>query len=591
MIFKNSRRTFLLGCQFLLLYDVVAQQPACNTISADMNFTVASVKIKGRWVPEKLQQQVEQLTGLGGHFNPAGVGPAEELIRNEIIKQEGFFPLRLAGSVAVLFITSDICPVADSTQSKQVAITIRPYYLRIDLYNLGNNILPVPRTAKPTFYRQVPPLLLATAPFITLQQDKRYGTSAALQTTTDLLHLPGKSVSPAKARKNSLNLDLNFRQSLNNSFYNLAGALRLVHPVYVDTSLGWNLGLVYARSRDPLGIDNYDKSFTKIFGGLTGKGKGAFFKSYAVGAGVEFSQNKYTLLNNKFENPQTDYGLNALGDGRIGKGFARLGLWFNAAIPKNNNSLKAYRRIAGKFGYAFTIGKGHSNIDVETILSGGHTWKALPAYAGFFAGNSAADFLYTPVNSFNQMPFPDGPVVRSLGEKQGGLGRQPNAESGGTSYWSLNLNFSIPVSGWAKPLIPDIVIQDEPRRITVRSALKGRVNTAKSAIADDLALNGGFSDEAADAAAERIVKKDIEPIISYLADRANVYSFKPVIFFDLGEVKNRNSGNRLWTATGLGLQVNIVNARLQLGYIHTLLPKADDDKGNFLVRFSVQNFY
>lgn len=134
-------------------------------------------------------------------------------------------------------------------------------------------------------------------------------------------------------------------------------------------------------------------------------------------------------------------------------------------------------------------------------------------------------------------------------------------------------------------------MQESPRRITIRSAIKAQVTTAKSAIADDLAINGGLTDNEADATAERIVDKDIKPTINYLADQANIYSVKPVVFFDVGQVNKRSISDRLWTAAGLGIQINIVNARLEMGYVQTLFPKSDDGKGNFLIRFSVQNFY
>ena len=211
-------------------------------------------------------------------------------------------------------------------------------------------------------------------------------------------------------------------------------------------------------------------------------------------------------------------------------------------------------------------------------------------YSEYFAGNTASNFLYSPLQSISNTP-PDGLVVRSLGEKEGGLPTAFNTVSGGTSYWGVNINFSIPIAKWSAPLIPDVVIQEEPRRLTIRGAIKGQVNTAKSFIANDLALNAGLSDDEADAAADRIVDKDIKPTINYLADRANIYSVKPVLFFDAGQITKRGFGDRMWLASGAGLQVNIVNAKLAIGYIQTLFPKVDNAKGNFLMSFSVQNFF
>ena len=583
------RVTLLLVFNLFWVNDMLCQKIECNTITADMNFTVNSVKIIGRWVPKELQQKVEQLIGVGQLFDPAKVGHAEELVRNEILESEGKFSIRLAGATSVLFITSDVCPVADSVSQKKVQVVIHPYYLRIDLYNAGNNILPIPRTAKPPFYKNVPSIILATAPYIGVMNDRSYGTFAFVKTSTDLLQIPFKK-DKLTTKKLRLNFDVDFRKSFSYRYYNVLGLLQLAHPVYTDSSTGWNISFMYAKNVQPLNITDYSNDLTKFFASIQGNGKISFINKYLITAGVSFSQNNFISLNNKFKNPETDYELKAFCDGRITKGFTRLGLWFNAGVPKNNFNLKPYQRVAGKFGYSVSLGSGHNNVDLEAIAGVGYTWGTPPVYSEYFAGNVASNFLYAPLQSFNTMP-PEGLVIRSLGEKQGGLPTILNTVSGGTSYWGVNINFSIPITKWSAPLIPDVVIQEEPRRLTIRSAIKGQVNTAKSFIANDLALNGGLSDDDADAAAERIVDKDIKPTINYLADRANIYSIKPILFFDAGQINKRGVGNRLWIASGAGLQINIVNAKLQLGYIQTLSPKADASKGNFLMSFSVQNFY
>lgn len=592
MIFKISRFLVfvLMGC-LVVTCSTQAQQPSCNTITANMNYTVKSVKIVGRWVSKELQSNLEQVIGLGQTFDPATLSAGQELVRDEIIKGEEEFAIRLKGSTSILYITTDACPVADSTGVKQVQVTIHPYYLRIDLYNIGNNILPIPRTAKSTFYKEVPPLLMATSPFLGLVNDRSFGTYAYVQTATDLLHIPGKYKPPDSSSKNLLNLDLNFRKSLSAGFYNFAGALQFIHPVSFYKNMGWNLGIMYAKGLLPLQVNNYDGDLTKIFASVNGNGKILFMDKYVISGGIDFSQNKYSLLNAKYQNPETAYDFSALGDGRAGNGFARLGVWFNAGVPRKDINLQSYQRIGGKLGYAVPIGRGHNIVDLETSAGLGYTWGTPPPYSSYFAGSESPGFLYAPLQSLATMPFPSGPVIRSLGEREGGLFPASVANTGGTSYWGINLNFSIPITKWSRPLIPDIVIQEEDPHITMRSAVKGQVNTAESFIADDLALNQGLSDDAVDSAAERIVNRDIRPTINYLADKANIYSIKPVLYFDLGEISNHRADNRVWAATGAGLQINIVNARLDIGYIQTLSPKSDASKGNFLLRFSVQNFY
>ena len=196
-----TRRNWLFISILLTGFYATAQTHIpCNEFTADMGYTVKSVTIKGRWVPEKLRKQVEELVGLGGLFDPAKLSAAEAIIRDECVKNEGEFEIELLkGSTSVLFITSQTCDVSNSAETKEVAVVISPYYLRIDLLNIGNNLLPVPRSSWPSFYDQVPALLKATAPKVIFTSDHSYGPAIAVSTSTDLMNLPSQ-----KTKKNLL---------------------------------------------------------------------------------------------------------------------------------------------------------------------------------------------------------------------------------------------------------------------------------------------------------------------------------------------------------------------------------------------------
>jgi hypothetical protein len=104
--------------------------------------------------------------------------------------------------------------------------------------------------------------------------------------------------------------------------------------------------------------------------------------------------------------------------------------------------------------------------------------------------------------------------------------------------------------------------------------------------------NHGYPDnDATDSAANAIVDKDIRPTINYLADRANIFSVKPMILFDISRLSGNNLQGKTFTAVGLGLQITVVVARLGVGYMHTLVPSGYTSKGNFFVNFVMQNFY
>ena len=564
----------------------------CNEITGEMGFTVQSVRIMGRWVPDDLQLQVERMVGLGEIFDPPKVSSALELVRDELVKSETAFAIRLLGSTSVLYMDADVCDVSDSVHPKQANVVIRAYYLRIDLYNLGRNILPVPRSAKPTFFREVPTLLLASSPVLGINNDRQYGPSASLQTTTDLLQVPAMKKNN-QSKSSRLNADFDIRKSFNNPFHTLGINLDWVHPVYSDTILGWNVGARYENTRQPLGEGKSMRELFRIYGSIQGSGKGTLLNKYTFGGSARFFENTYNLLaNTRFENKENGYDVFALVDGSIARGFSRVGIWFDAGIPKNNNTLKPYQRLAARAAYGIVLGSGHNNMDLEVTVGAGHTWGSPQPYAQFFAGNAASNFLFIPINSYQNRSVPDGPVLRSLGEREGRLGTDPGLTKGGRSYWHINLNFSIPVSSWGRPLIPAIVISEEPRVMTLKTALKGQVASAKNFILDDLITNHGFPDnEQTEAIVDRIIDKDIRPTINYLADRANIYSIKPLLLLDIAQMSDPQFKNKTWLAAGIGVQVNVVVARLEMGYMQTLAPSSDSGRGNLFVRFTLQNFY
>jgi len=328
-------------------------------------------------------------------------------------------------------------------------------------------------------------------------------------------------------------------------------------------------------------------------GGIQGNTKSRLFSKYNMGAGARFSQNRYEMQ----ENTGASYGEKgiqwyALADGRPGKSFTRMGIWFDAAFPDAASGIKNYQRLVSRLGHSLFLGSGHNSALIETVAGAGYTWGAPPVYNQFFAGNSNHNFLYEPIASFRNQVMQSGPLLRSLGENEGGLSTDNGNTVGGSAFWHFNINFSVPIATWAKPLVPDVIISEEPHVSTLRSVLKAQAETAKNFIFDDLVNNHSYPDsDATDSVASAIVDKDIRPALNYLADRANVYSVKPLLLFDVSHIGDHTLRGKTWTAAGIGLQLTIVIARLELGYMHTLSPSAYTSSGNFFLHFVLQNFY
>ena len=584
---------------FVLINTVTAQQRLECDDSGLIGFTVSSVVIKSRWISKELQKKVEETAGIGMPYNPEKAAMAVRVVDSALAAGEDKYLIGVAGSTSVLYIDNTVCDKSDQDHPNQVEIVIRSYYIRIDLYNVGNNILPVPRGIKPTLYQGVPNLLFATSPRFGFSADRVYGYSFIVQTSTDLLHLHGFK----KKRKMSLLVDFALRKSIDERFRTLAGGFQLDHPIYKEEGLGWNLGAYYADQLSPMGTGDFKMQKIRAFANIDGSLKNRVLHKFILGGAYSFFTTKSnTEPNAKSENAEDNLQFHATGDGRIGNGFDRLGIWFDAgsAKDKTTNTTTSYQRLAWRLGYGISLGNTHNTIDLEASAAMGFSWGTVPIYSQFYSGNVLANFLYAPLKSELLQTFPSGPLIRGLGEREGGFKNSMGVVEGGNSYWNLSVSVAIPIVKWAKPLVPDLIVDsaevDESGAIvkpakTMRTKLKGMVKFAQTLIETDLVDRDGLSEEEAASKAERIIERDVRPPIYYLADRANIYSIKPVILFDLANMGKNENGNRIWGAAGLGVQLNIVNARFQIGYAHTLFPSDDNSKGNFLLRFIIQDFF
>ena len=157
--------------------------------------------------------------------------------------------LHVLGATSVTVISSSLCDVSDPAAPRQVAIVIRPFYIRVDLMSIGGNVLPIPRSASPTSFGNVPKPLVALNPFFTVQSDAQFGRSLAFQTTTDVLNPPSKLTQGA-ARATKLNLMLNGQRSLDNPYYDFGAAFNYVRPEVHRDQIGWSFLGVYRHQPD-----------------------------------------------------------------------------------------------------------------------------------------------------------------------------------------------------------------------------------------------------------------------------------------------------------------------------------------------------
>jgi hypothetical protein len=271
----------------------------------------------------------------------------------------------------------------------------------------------------------------------------------------------------------------------------------------------------------------------------------------------------------------------ALIDGRAGGAFLRAAVWADAGWPDRGSNYGRIGALAA-FEKQFLVAQNQT-IGVEAIIGGGHAWSA-PTYAQFYGGNTNRDFLYASLDSPLLSQFPAGPIMRSFGEGQSLTDSSGN--HGATSYWHINLNISFPIPPLSAPLIPDVEVLPG---LSLKQLLKNKASDAVSYYAVQLESEGVPPNEAL--ARAKAMYGEVRPAIEFIADRANVYALKPLLLFDLAGQDEEGRGHRVQSALGAGLELTIVTARMQIGYMHTIWGDSDVDSGNFFARIVFENIF
>lgn len=298
--------------------------------------------------------------------------------------------------------------------------------------------------------------------------------------------------------------------------------------------------------------------------------------------------------------------------------------------------------------------KNEQTVGLEMTLGAGRAWGSTPEYARFYGGSPAGQFLYDELSAQTLTAFPAGPVIRSLPEGQAGLIRGPsNAVTGGTSFWHANVSLSIPIAAWSSPLIPFEWVTESPKKSKPTSGVDDRrdddkesdghvpegamiCRDLKSTIKTLVGVSGVtllVAQEARDLLtdAERnalrfrsdpnatpeqlasatlaeqrfntlrdqirpqvreLFDREILPITNFIADHANIIAVKPLVMFDFAHLALRGTGaENTRYGFGGGLQIDVVMARFELGYMAALNRIPGDPRGSFVGRLILRRFF
>ena len=573
-----------------------AQEDQCRADIAESDgYAIRTMRVEGRWAPE--------LSLPKGEYSPARVSEAIRAVRDALeADRNRDAELEGVGAVSVLYIDSCVQVVDESAcrdtvgNAQCVDVAIRPHALRLFLARVGSNILPIPRANRPTFFDQVPAPLLALNPTFSTAYDRAFGLSLGMGIAANLLDLSRAITGePGASSDTLLQLQASGRKSLTEPFYNantnLTFSKRRLGPTVESLAASGH----YAASDQPLGDGRYVTYGFWASGSISLRPQIEPVRRLTVGGAYRWSRNKFDPGTASEVDSENAGEGRVVADGYVAGGFARLGLWGDVAAPTGD--LGSYQRFAGMVGYAreFPIVLNQT-IGVELVASGGHAWGRSPEYARFFGGNSAKSFLYDAVESPTLTSFPRGPLIRSFGEGQAGVRTGSGGVLGGTSFWGLSLNVSVPIPPWSRPLIPNHVVESldvaggGQRDVTLKEVLKKQVAQGERLLRSSLVRQGVTPDEASTQA--RDTWREIQPVADFIADQANLFSVKPLLMVDVAQILGAGSGDsRVRVAVGGGLQLTVVVARFEVGYLYAVQRAPGDDRGNLFVRLIFQNLF
>ncbi len=459
-----------------------------------------------------------------------------------------------------------------------VKLTFRPLQVHLSMAKVGDNVLPIPRSPYPTRYEAVPRPLLALHPDFGVSRDRAFGTAVVAAFASDLLAMPDL-INNRLARSGRLHhLDARFKgERSDEGFYRTNTALTYAYRPREGAIKELSFRAGYDDTKEPLAGREHRTNTSGTSGGITFRVTPHM--RVTLNAGYErvdsTLEQASTRLETETEVQSNRVVIESLLPRPIG-GFFRAAIWEDNG--RSDQGLGSHQRLVTRAGYAreFAVSPNQT-IGLELLGGAGQLWGNAPAVRRFFGGNSAGQFLYDGVADATLRNLPAGPLLRSFGQ---GEATGSAGGNGGTAFWHVNANLTFPIRGWSFPLIPP---DNE-----VRGRLKNGIYVSGRNMLISSLKNQGLTRDAAVAEADRTLD-EIRPATDYIIDEANLYSIKPLLMFDAAGLSG--DGRRSWLAAGAGVQLNVVSAKFELGYMRTLRGSTIGDRGNLFLRLVFQNLF
>lgn len=540
--------------------------------------TIRAFTVKSRW------------NSLGGVQFPVAPGSrytaeAASLAMNAVrqrLAEDNLAEAQTGGYIGVRFI--EACPIATPDGGLDVLINV--IEARLPYKDPLSGLLPVPRSNLPSLLKEAPPAFLLFNPEIGVTQDRAMGAAQTLKLQTDLLSAKGilSGVPPEKPSW-TLPVAVEGRRSFDKNAYEGLASFAAGHEAPLRILQRFDFHADFQSSRIPQGEATLLQNLARAGTSLRLKPRAGPVRQLTLAPAFRFANNR--RLSDRMNDRLEEKAFQVVGVADVGTslGPLRWAFLLDRASPEDRDT---YRRASTLLGWngQIPLSKKHSNqtLGVEAVIGAGRVWGQAPQYARYFAGNNGVDFLTTPADSPRLAWALTTPRLRSFGQSQATTGA-----GGATAFWNFNLNLAIPLPPFSFPLIP----RDEAAAGVPINELVYRNGTksAQSFLESYFENIEGKPAEEARRLAEADIRK-IEPAMRFITRRANLYSVKPLFLFDAARLAvSGASVGRTIKAMGGGLQLTLVVARFEAGYLWTLDRRPGDSPGNFVLRLAIENLF
>ncbi|HEX2854583.1 MAG TPA: hypothetical protein VHO24_15235 [Opitutaceae bacterium] len=551
---------------------VIAQR---SDVALSDGYRISSIKVAGRWsTPMPLPLVAGEI------YNPAKVSEAIGVIKSRFASADAEAELLGIGLTSVAYITARVTP---DHAARTVDIVLLPYAVRLAVGNQGENFLPLPRSPFATEFAGVPGWLRTLNPQATVSYDQRTGLSPAVKAATTRSASHGGAWFASAAAEHALTKD----------FFDTEASAGYRREFFGGLVAQAQQLVGFLSQRQPNGAGTTESTAGWADTQFTFRLPGAPVGTRLVlGGRLQSGTEKSSMA--PLSERDLRFALRALGETRFAGGNARAALWLEHGRTGRGNS-GDYQRAIGLAGYVKEIPVGiHRSLGFELSVGAGTLHGAAPAEARFVGGAQRGSFLYDGLSGSTFAESPRGPQLRNFGRAEAGVRDATGRVAGGDRFIGGSFTLSLPVRAWSRPLLPGEPVTEieQPdgtvKALTLGDLLQRQVKSGQGIFAGFLEAKG--AEPAAAAREAESVFGGLQPAIAWLAEQANLVALKPVLMCDAAQI-TRGGQRESWLGVGAGIQLVIVTAKLEAGYMGTVKGPRYGHPGSFSARLVFQNLF